>query len=301
MAQTLRIGGRGSPLAIRQSEIVRDALQAICPHLKMTVHAYETKGDRLKDQPLSDHGGKGLFCKEVEDALLRGDVDLVVHSAKDMSTALRPGVRIAAYLKREDPRDAFLSLTAKDVQSLKPGATVGTASLRRQVQALDLRPDLNVVLLRGNVGTRIEKLEAGKADATFLAVAGLKRLGRLDVAQKICTIAEMLPAVGQGALCICVRSEDHTTFDLMQLLNHRPTALQVNAERSLLRTLDGNCRTPIGGYAQLKKGKLFLQGLLASEDGKIVVRASARGVNGVALGKKVAFLLRQEFQKRHGE
>ena len=266
----INIGTRGSPLALIQAEMTKAALLAAHPALKaesVEIVPIKTTGDRVQDRTLSEIGGKGLFTKEIEEALLDGRIDLAVHSMKDMPTFLPDGLVIAAMLEREDPRDVLISPVADSIAALPKGAVVGTASLRRQAQLLAIRPDLQVQPLRGNVGTRLDKLARGEAAATLLALAGLKRLGRADAATAILSTDVMLPAVAQGAIGIEIRANDARVRALVALINHEPTTIAVTAERACLAVLDGSCRTPIAAYAEIFGTALRLRGLIALPDG----------------------------------
>lgn len=252
MTQPLRIGTRGSPLALWQAEEVKRRLHLAHPDLDdsaVEIVVITTTGDRIRDRALAAAGGKGLFTKEIEESLADGSVDLAVHSMKDMPTVLPDGMEICCLLPREDPRDAFISLVAKSIGDLPAGAVVGTASLRRQSQLLFRRPDLKVVIFRGNVQTRLAKLEAGEAAATFLANAGLTRLGMTDRITALIEPEEMLPAVAQGAIGIEIRSNDEATRARLAPLHDAGTEAAVTAERAMLAALDGSCRTPIAGLA----------------------------------------------------
>ncbi len=265
----LRIGTRGSPLALAQAHAVRDRLAAAhrwAPDA-IEISAIRTSGDRIQDRPLADAGGKGLFTKEIEQALIDGAVDLAVHSAKDMPTALPDGLMIAACLEREDVRDAFISRKAASLHALAAGAVVGTSSLRRQAQVRRLRPDLGVANFRGNVETRLRKLDEGLADATLLALAGLKRLGLAQTATAILPVEEFLPAVGQGAIAIEARTADARVRDLVAAVDHADTSAALTAERAFLAVLDGSCRTPIAGHATLAAQSLQFRGLILRPDG----------------------------------
>lgn len=266
---TVRIGTRGSPLALAQAHQVRALLMAALglPEERFEICVIKTVGDQILDRPLSEVGGKGLFTKEIEDALSSGAIDLAVHSAKDMSTKLPDGLAIGAVLEREDVRDAFISLTYGSLAEMPPGAVIGTSSLRRQAQVKRARPDLQVVGFRGNVQTRLSKLEAGVADATFLATAGLKRLGQAERITRMVPVEEMLPAVAQAAIAIEVRADDAATRDLVATLDHRPTAVCLEAERVFLGRLDGSCRTPIAGLARIEAGELRFTGEILLPDG----------------------------------
>lgn len=245
MAATLKIGTRGSPLALAQTKLFIAALQAKHAGLQADIVTITTSGDRIQDRPLSEAGGKGLFTKEIEEALLKGEIDCAVHSMKDMPTALPAGLTIPCLLPREDVRDAFFSLKAKTLDDLPKGSVVGTSSLRRQAIILAKRPDLKVVTFRGNVGTRLKKLEEGVVDATLLAVAGLNRLGQAHLIQCILEPEVMLPAVAQGAVGIEVREDDRATQKLLEAVHCYTTELRVTAERSFLAVMDGSCRTPL--------------------------------------------------------
>ena len=267
----LRIGTRGSAMALHQVGLVRDRLLAAHPALAepgaLEIVPIRTTGDREQKRLLAEIGGKGLFTKEIEEALLAQSIDLAVHSSKDMPTVLPDGLLLDAFLPREDPRDAFISRKAKSLRDLPHGAVVGTASLRRQAMVKRLRPDLKVVPLRGNVETRLRKLEAGEADATLLAVAGLKRLGLLAAATMILDTEEFLPAVGQGAIGIETRADDERTRALVVKINDADTATALAAERAFLAVLDGSCRTPIGGHARVSDGIVRFRGMIIRPDG----------------------------------
>lgn len=269
-ARTLRIGTRGSPLALAQAHEVRARLMAAhgLPEDAFEIRIYKTTGDVILDRPLAEVGGKGLFTKEIEDALIAREIDLAVHSMKDMQTHLPDGLGIGAVLPREDVRDAFISLKYKSLAELPDGAVVGTSSLRRQAQISRLRPDLKVVGFRGNVQTRLRKLSEGVADATLLACAGLNRLGMADRITAPIETHELLPAVAQGAIAIEIRSEDAATADAIAPLNDAQTASCVAAERAFLTRLEGSCRTPIAGLALLNGDQLTLRGMVFSVDGK---------------------------------
>ncbi len=298
--QPIRIGTRGSPLALVQARMVRDALAAAHADLRgaddIQIVPIKTTGDAVQDRKLMEIGGKGLFTKEIEEALLDGRIDCAVHSMKDMPTWLPDGLVIGAMLVREDARDALFARTGKRIAELPRGATVGTASLRRQAQLLALRPDLLVVALRGNVETRLRKLAAGEADATLLAVAGLKRLGLLDKAAAIIDSDEILPAVGQGAIGVEIRADDARLRALLAPLDHGATTLCVTAERACLAELDGSCHTPIAAYAELAADgrDLRLRSLIALPDGTAVHRDEREGptTDPVALGRAAGKLLK---------
>ncbi len=298
----LRIGTRGSPLALAQAREARARLVAAHPALAEAceIVAIKTSGDRVRDRALAELGGKGLFTKEIEAALSDGRIDLAVHSMKDVPTWLPDGLEIAAVLPREDPRDALLSRHGGRIADLPRGAVFGTASLRRQAQVLALRPDLRCVLLRGNVDTRLKKLAAGEVDATMLALAGLRRLGRDSGAQAALDPDEMLPAVGQGAIGLEIRRDDRRVGDLVRPLDHLPSSCRLAAERACLEVLDGSCRTPIAALAEpaADPGTLRLRALLAKPDGSEVYRSDCTGpaadaAEAAALGRVVGRELRQ--------
>ena len=296
----LRIGTRGSPLALAQAELVRAALTAAYPALAepgaVEIVPIRTTGDRIQDRTLVEAGGKGLFTKEIEDALLAGAVDLAVHSAQDMQTWVADGRAIAAVLPREDARDALLSRAgATGLAGLPHGAVLGTASLRRQAQALMRRPDLKVVPFRGNVETRLRKLNEGLADATLLAVAGLKRLGRAEEIGAILQPEEMLPAAGQGIIAIEGRLDDARTERLLAPLDHAPTAAALRAERAVLAARDGSGRTPIAAFAEPDgAGTLRLRALIALPDGSRSLQdaETGRAADAAGLGAELGRRLR---------
>ena len=281
MTASFRIATRGSPLALVQANEVRDRLAVAHPELAAPgatdIATYRTSGDRQQTGSLSAIGGKGLFTREIEDALLAGKADIAVHSMKDVPTILPDGLVMAAYLPREDPRDAFIAHTAMGLADLPYGATVGTASLRRKAILLSTRPDIRIAVLRGNVETRLKKIEAGEMAATFLAAAGLKRLGLLDRARAILSPDDMLPAVCQGAIGIECRDDDTGTRSLLAAIDHNETGICVAAERALLAALDGSCRTPIAGLATIKGDILSLRGLIVRPDGSETLAAQRDG------------------------
>jgi len=280
----LRIGSRGSPLALAQAREVQSRLAAACgiPVELIEIKTIRTSGDVIQDRPLATAGGKGLFTKEIEEALLAQNIDLAVHSSKDMPTVLPDGLLLDTFLPREDPRDVFISRKADSLRELPHGAVVGTASLRRQALVKRARPDLQVVTLRGNVETRLRKLEAGDADATLLAAAGLKRLGLLAAATQILDINEFLPAVGQGAIGIETRADDDATRALVTRINDGDTAMALAAERAFLAVLDGSCRTPIAGHARVRDGILRFRGMIVRPDGSEAHEAAREGRSAAA-------------------
>src|SRR5580698_7590493 len=284
----LRIGSRGSPLALVQAHEVQARLAAAAgaDPASIEIKVIRTTGDTIQDRPLMEAGGKGLFTKEIEEALLSGTIDLAVHSSKDMTTLLPPGLILSGFLPREDARDAFISNKAKSLRELPSGAVIGTASLRRQAMVKRARPDLQIVPLRGNVETRLRKIEDGVADATLLAVAGLKRLGLLSTAAALLDIDAFLPAVGQGAIGIETRADDSVTRALVAKISDADTAAALAAERAFLAVLDGSCRTPIGGYARVDGDTIRFRGLIAKPDGSEVLDVSREGrrLDAVKLG-----------------
>jgi hydroxymethylbilane synthase len=275
----LRIGTRGSPLALAQAGEVRARLAAACGIAEdaVAVVAIRTTGDRIQDRPLTQAGGKGLFTKEIEQALLDGAVDLAVHSAKDLPTWLPPGLVIGGYLAREDVRDVVIAREGATLENLPRGAVVGTASLRRQALVLRRRPDLRVVTFRGNIETRLRKLAAGEADATLLALAGLKRTGRADVATSTLSVEEFPPAVGQGAIALEIRADDSGMRERVAAIADADTGIAVTTERAFLAALDGSCRTPIAGLARVVQGRVHFSGLIVRPDGTELHEAARSG------------------------
>lgn len=291
-AQPLKIGTRGSPLALVQAHETRTRLAAAfdLPLEAFEIVVIKVMGDMIQDRALKDIGGKGLFTREIEDALLDGSIDIAVHSMKDMPTQQPKGLILNTYLPREDVRDAYISLSPGSLADLPHGAVVGTSSLRRKAQLLHRRPDLQIVEFRGNVQTRLRKLADGVAQATFLAMAGLNRLGMTDVPRQPIDPGDMLPAVAQGAIGIERRLNDHNTADLLAAIHHGPTGQRLGAERSFLATLDGSCETPIGGLAELDGGTLTLRGEILRIDGSQVLadRGDAPVEDGAELGRVLA-------------
>jgi hydroxymethylbilane synthase len=280
----LRIGTRGSPLALVQARGIQARLQAAHAALAEGAIAIETivtSGDTVQDRTLVDIGGKGLFTKEIDAALLDGRIALAVHSLKDLPTVLPDGIDLVCVPEREDPRDALISGVGTSIAALPQGAVVGTASLRRAEQLLHRRPDLKTVPLRGNVGTRIAKLDRGEVQATLLAMAGLRRLGATDRAHPIAP-EEILPAVGQGALAITCRSNDRSTRDLLAPLDDKDAHTAILAERAFLKVLDGSCRTPIAALAEVNGDRLRFRGLVATPDGKELLETARDGHRGDA-------------------
>lgn len=289
----LRIGTRGSKLALVQSEWVREEVQSRHPEVRVDLVKIKTKGDKFLDAPLSKVGGKGLFVKEIEEALLKGEVDLAVHSMKDVPAELQKGLKLSAYPKREDPRDAFVSSLFGRVEDLPQGASVGTSSLRRAAQLLHLRPDLQIVPLRGNVDTRLRKLDKGELQAIVLAAAGLRRLGLSARITALLLPEVVLPAIGQGVLGLEVREDDEKTQELISLLNDPETELAARAERAFLKELEGGCQVPLAGYARVENDRIVLDGMVAELDGSVILRQQGSGGKekpeevGVALARRL--------------
>ncbi|MCE5333509.1 MAG: hydroxymethylbilane synthase [Desulfobacteraceae bacterium] len=288
--QRIRIGTRGSMLALRQSGMIKAALEKLWPGLAVELEIIRTTGDKITDVPLAQVGGKGLFVKEIEDALLDGSVDLAIHSMKDVPAELPEGLEIAAVPLREDPRDVLIMNGPKEIRDLPKGAVVGTSSLRRSAQMLTLRPDLEIRTLRGNLDTRIRKLHEGRYHAIILAAAGLKRMGWEDRITAYLDPVDFIPAIGQGALGIEARSEDERIARLLAPLNHSESGIAIRAERSLLKELEGGCQVPIGGHARILGDRIQLCGLVASLDGREVFRVirETAAEEAVKLGKDVA-------------
>jgi hydroxymethylbilane synthase len=285
----IRIGTRGSPLALAQTHETRGLLARVhgTSEDAFEIVVIKTSGDMILDRALAEAGGKGLFTKEIDIAMLNGDIDIAVHSSKDLPTALPDGICAAGYLPREDVRDALISAKAKTIRDLPQGGSLGTASLRRQAQVKRLRPDLQVGLLRGNVQTRLNKIEAGEIDATLLAYAGLKRLGLAHRATALLDIDEFLPAVGQGAIGITARPDDEESLSALAPILHAETAQALACERAFLAVLDGSCKTPIAGHAQVRDGVLQFRGAVYRVDGSeaFEVNTGGRPSEGARLGE----------------
>lgn len=303
MAQSkvsLRIGTRGSPLALVQARAVRSRLAAAAGVSEDAIEliVIRTTGDTIQDRPLAEEGGKGLFTKEIEEALLDGRVDLAVHSAKDMPTVLPEGLVLAACLEREDPRDVFISRKARSLAELPRGASLGTASLRRQAIAKRTRPDLRVTPLRGNVETRLRKLDTGEVDATVLALAGLKRLGLTEHATDIMSADRFLPAVGQGAIGIETREDNKRVRDVLARVDHDDTSTAIACERAFLAALDGSCKTPIAGHATVSGDAVQFRGLIARPDGSAAhdIAGTGKRKDAVAIGAEAG----RELKRRAG-
>ena len=291
-AAPFRIGTRGSPLALWQAHEVRRVLiQAhALPEDAFEIVVIKVTGDQIQDRALKDIGGKGLFTREIEEALLKAAIDIAVHSMKDMPTQQPQGLMLDCYLPREDVRDAFVSPLFTDVMDLPPGATLGSSSLRRRAQIAHRRPDLRLVEFRGNVQTRMKKLDEGVAQATLLAMAGLNRLGLTHLARGPIEVTQMLPAIAQGAIGVERRQADARAQEMLDAIHHGPTGLQLAAERALLARLDGSCQTPIAGLAVLQDGQIWLRGEILRPDGSQVIAQDIRGAqaDGKALGAALA-------------
>lgn len=290
MSNCIRIATRKSPLAMWQAEHTAARLQALYPDLTIEIIGMTTKGDRILDAPLAKVGGKGLFVKELEQGMLANEADIAVHSMKDVPVGFPDGLHLAVIMEREDPRDAFVSNHFASLDQLPQGACVGTSSLRRECQIAELRPDLRIEPLRGNVNTRLAKLDAGNYDAIILASAGLVRLGFEARIRNRIESTVSLPAIGQGAIGIECRIDDSRINDLIAPLHHHDTADRVRAERALNARLNGGCQVPIAGYAVLDGDRLLIKGLVGTPDGSRILRAEAEGLRTDAetLGTQVA-------------
>ena len=290
LGKTLKIATRQSPLALWQANYVKDRLQQQYPDLTVELVPMVTKGDVILDSPLAKIGGKGLFVKELENALLNKEADIAVHSMKDVPMQFPEGLGLAVICKREDPRDAFVSNSYRTFAELPQGAVVGTSSLRRQCQLKALRPDLDIRSLRGNVGTRLSKLDNGDYDAIILASAGLIRLGSADRIASFIDVEQSLPAAGQGAVGIECRTDDMQVQALLAPLADAETTYCVLAERAMNNHLQGGCQVPIGGYAVLQQGQLYLRALVGDIDGSRIIRAEGKSAveNAEVLGVKIA-------------
>ena len=286
----LRIATRSSPLALWQAEEVARRLKPIYPDLKVSLVQMKTRGDKLLDAPLAKVGGKGLFVKELEVGILEGRADIAVHSMKDVPVEFPEGLELALIMQREDPRDAFVSNQYDSLDSMPAGTLVGTSSLRRQTQIRERYPHLRIDWLRGNVNTRLRKLDDGEYNAIILACAGLIRLGFEHRITRSLEPEECLPAIGQGAVGIEVRSDDITVKELLAPLGHAETSTRIAAERALNEALNGGCQVPIAGYAVLDDGQIFLRGLVGEPDGSRILRAEASGKaeDAVSIGRQLA-------------
>jgi len=291
IAQTLVLGTRGSPLARRQTDLIVTFLRQRFPTISLAVRTVSTEGDRVQDRPISELGDKGVFVRSIEQALVAGDIDLAVHSLKDLPSDVEtPGLVIAAFSPREDPRDAFLSRDGVSLHNLASGAVVGTSSLRRRVQLLAMRPDLQVADIRGNVGTRLRKLAEGRYEALILAAAGLKRLGLEHHVVQYLPVEDFVPDAGQGILAVQGREGDPAT-QLVRMIDDGTSRVVARAERAVARALDAGCRSPVGAYATVESDTIHVLGMAATEDGSRLVRAQRQGAigdaeaTGLALGR----------------
>ncbi len=293
MKNTIKIGTRGSQLALWQANWVKDKIELQFPDTQVDIIKIKTTGDKIVDRPLAMVGGKGLFVKEIEKALLDGDVDIAVHSMKDMPGDLPEGLCIGAIPLREDPRDVLVSRNNKTLMELAPGAKIGTSSLRRASQIRYARPDLVISSIRGNLGTRLGKLDNGEFDAIVLAAAGIIRLGMKERISQYLEPDTMLPAVGQGALCIETRQNDANMVPFLDMLDHRETRIPVLAERAFLRKLEGSCHIPVACFGIVQAREIILTGLVASEDGTRMVKETSRGpaASAEAIGTSLANIL----------
>ena len=296
----IKIGTRGSKLALTQASLVADSLKKIDPGITTEICMIKTSGDIMQDVSLTKIGGKGVFVKEIEDALLCGIVDLAVHSMKDVPTEIPAGLTFAAILRREDVRDVLVSKTNTKIEFMPRGARIGTGSMRRASQLLAILPDLSIVSLRGNLETRLKKIETENLQGVILAAAGMKRLGLSEKISQYLPIEIMLPAVGQGALGLEIRDSDYELGKILARLNHAPTAAEITAERSFLRHLGGGCLMPIAAFGKLEGDKLLLEGLVAGPTGASVVRDKVRGSIAEAeeLGKKLAEIIMEKGGKK---
>ncbi len=293
MPYELRIGTRGSQLALFQANWVKDQLIQAHPHLKVSLVKIKTTGDKIQDVPLAKIGGKGLFVKEIEEALLQKRIDLAVHSIKDVPTQFPKGLLLAVITKREDPRDVFISREGKTLRDLPQGAKIGTSSLRRQAQLLHYRSDFELIPLRGNLDTRLKKLKTMNLDGVVLALAGVKRLGLEEKVTEIISTDISLPAIGQGALGIETRQDDREIEEQIGFLNDRDSWIAVSAERSFLKKLEGGCQVPIAAFARTAGATLQIDGLVGTIDGKRILRERAEGrvEEAESLGTKLADIL----------
>lgn len=288
--RVLRIATRGSELALWQAEDVKAKLERVHKGLQIELVVLKTRGDKILDVPLAKVGGKGLFVKELETAMLERNADIAVHSMKDVPMEFPSGLGLAVICEREDPTDAFVSIKYDSLESLPQGACVGTSSLRRQCHIRAMRPDLEIKFLRGNVNTRLAKLDAGQYDAIILASAGLKRLGMADRIRQRLSPEQSLPAAGQGAVGIECRLDDNETLALLAPLQHEETAIRVKAERAMNKELNGGCQVPIAGFALLDSGQLYLRGIVADPNSDTVLFAERKGDSSQLeqLGRAVA-------------
>ncbi|OGP86749.1 MAG: hydroxymethylbilane synthase [Deltaproteobacteria bacterium RBG_16_48_10] len=293
MPSELKIGTRGSQLALFQANWVKDQLSHAHPGLKVTLIKIKTTGDKIQDAPLAKIGGKGLFVKEIEEALIQKRIDLAVHSIKDVPTEFPQGLHLSVITKREDPRDVFISREGRTLKDLPPGAKIGTSSLRRQAQLLHFRNDLELIPLRGNLDTRLKKLKTMNLDGIVLALAGVKRLGLEERITEIIPVETSLPAIGQGALGIETRMNGQEVEDQIQFLNDRDSAIAITAERAFLKKLEGGCQVPIAAYARPVGTGLQVDGLVGAIDGRRLIRHCVEGSieNAESLGIELAEIL----------
>ena len=305
MNQVLKIGTRGSPLALAQAHEVRSRLieANTDENLEVEIEVISTSGDQIQDRPLSEIGGKGLFTLEIEQKLTSGEIDMAVHSTKDMPTELPDGLELCCYLPREAPEDAFISHKATALDDLPNRAVIGSSSLRRQAMIKQLRPDIEVVTFRGNLQTRLRKLKEGQVDATLLAVAGLNRLGMQDIIASVIPRESFLPAPGQGAICVEVRSDNASVKTLLSDIHDETTGLQMLAERAFLSALDGSCRTPLAAHAEVNGDTVLLHGMILSPDGSQSFGNSMSGLvqNASEIGRELAQQLRRKAGPRFFE
>ena len=293
MRQALRIGSRGSRLALLQAEFIRSLIKSKFPEITTELHIIRTTGDKILDSQLSEIGGKGVFVKEIEDALIRNEIDIAVHSMKDLPTILPNGLTIGAVAERHDPRDVLVSKNDIKFNELPKGAKVGTSSLRRQAQLLNLRPDLQILPLRGNVDTRVRKVRSEGLDSAVLALAGLERMGFKDEIAEIFPVDVLVPAPGQGALAVECREDDREINDIISQINHKESSISASAERAFLAELGGGCQVPVGCYARIKKDRINILGLIASTDGREIIREEIDGSVEIhqALGRELALTI----------
>ncbi|QPC47076.1 hydroxymethylbilane synthase [Mangrovibacillus cuniculi] len=292
MRKTIHVGSRRSKLALTQTNWVMDQLKKIDPSIDFTLTEIVTKGDRILDVTLSKVGGKGLFVKEIEQALLDKKIDIAIHSMKDMPAELPDGLTIGCIPVREDPRDALISKDHLTLENLPTGAVIGTSSLRRGAQLVHIRPDLEIKWIRGNIDTRLEKLQSGEYDAIILAAAGLSRMGwSQDVVTEYLEPIQCVPAVGQGALAIECRSDDTELLQLLEKFTNHETSLAVTAERAFLKDMDGGCQVPIAGYATVNGEQITLTALVGSPKGETILKEVVTGSDPVQIGKEAAKLI----------
>jgi len=296
LRKEIRIGTRASALALWQAEWVKSELEKKYPGMTVTLTKIKTTGDKILDVPLAKVGGKGLFVKEIEEAMLANEIDIAVHSMKDVPTFFPDGLHLSCITEREDVRDALLSRNHVKFSDLPKGANIGTSSLRRQAQIMSLRPDFVIHQLRGNVGTRLQKLKEGKFDAIILAAAGVKRLKLTENVTEYLSPELSLPAIGQGALGIECRIDDRELNDMISFFNHADSRTCVMGERALLRRLEGGCQVPIACYGEVKSGKLHLTGLVGSVDGKKIIKDVITGEPGMA--EKLGVTLAESLLKK---